>query len=126
MNNHVLYYEYIDLPLEIKFYKNNRCVCWISPRLINDDRGTFMNWDAAPVGFDTLKEIVESGVYQAVEVLVDTECDLYYYEIGEIMTRKKLTGWVNLSVFITMKGSTEDPDRLNNRIPSEYISLCSQ
>ena len=121
-----LYYEYIDLPLEIKFYKNNRCVCWISPRLLNDDQGTFMNWDAAPIGFDNLKAIVESGIYQSIEVLVDTESDLYYYEIGECMIRKRLTGWVNLSVFITMKGSTEDPDRLNNRIPSEYISLCSQ
>ena len=85
-----------------------------------------MNWDAAPIGFDNLKAIVESGIYQSIEVLVDTESDLYYYEIGECMIRKRLTGWVNLSVFITMKGSTEDPDRLNNRIPSEYISLCSQ
>lgn len=85
-----------------------------------------MEWDAAPICFDNLKAIVESGIYQSVEVLVDTESDLYYYEIGERMTRKRLTGWVNLSEFCSLQGSTEDPNRLNNRIPTEYVSLCAQ
>ena len=76
--------------------------------------------------FDNLKAIVESGIYQSIEVLVDTESDLYYYEIGECMIRKRLTGWVNLSEFVTIRGSTEDPERLNSHIPSEYISLCPQ
>lgn len=85
-----------------------------------------MDWDAAPLGFGNLKAIVETGVYQSVEVLVDTECDLYYYDIGEIMIRKRLTGWVNLTEFATMEGLTEDPYRLNISIPSEYVSLCPQ
>lgn len=126
MNNYALYYEYIELPLEIRLYKNNRCVCWISPRFINDDTGTFMDWDAAPIGFDNLKAIIESGKYQSIEVLVDTESTLYFYEIGESTIRKRLTGWVNLSEFMTMKDSTKDPNRLNENIPTEFISLCSQ
>ena len=85
-----------------------------------------MDWNKAPIGFDNLKDIVESGTYESVEVLVDAECELYFYEIGERMTRKRLTGWVNLSEFCSLQGSTEDPNRLNNRIPTEYVSLCAQ
>ena len=126
MTNYVLYYEYIMLPLEIRLFKGARCACWISPRLLADDKGTFMDWDNAPVGFDTLKEIVKSGVYQAVEVLLDADCIAYYYEGEECLVRKRLTGWVDLAAFDELQSSTKDPNRLNGSIPTEFISLCPQ